>query len=178
MAEPITLARPYAKAVFQVALDNGDLGGWSKMLRQIALVVRNEKVRAILTSPVYTTTQQAEQVLELCGDELNPLAKQFVRVVAENRRLLLMEEILTLFEALKANQEKSIDATLTTAFEVSEETSEKLVASLKKHLQRDINLVTSVDSRLIGGAVIRAGDMVIDSSVRGKLAKLAEAMKS
>ncbi|MDP6414968.1 MAG: F0F1 ATP synthase subunit delta, partial [Gammaproteobacteria bacterium] len=96
----------------------------------------------------------------------------------ENKRLALLAEVSMLFENLKANQEKTVDVEITTAFEISSEISEKLAQALKTRLQRDIKLATAVDQSLLGGAVIRAGDTVIDSSTRGKLNKLAETMNS
>lgn len=178
MAEPITLARPYAKAAFQVALDSNDLGNWSNMLRLVAAIAEYEKVATILSSPVYTSAQQVEKVLDLCGDELNEGGKNFIRVLAENRRLPLIGEIVKIFEALKANQEKSVDVEITTAYEISAEATDNLAKALKTRLQRKINLQSRVEKSLIGGAIIRAGDTVIDNSVRGKLNKLAEAMNS
>jgi F-type H+-transporting ATPase subunit delta len=99
-------------------------------------------------------------------------------LLAENKRLSLLPEISTLFEILKANQEKSIDVEITTAFEISLDVSNKLAQALKIRLQREIKLATRVNQNLIGGAVIRAGDTVIDNSIRGKLSKLAESMNS
>jgi F-type H+-transporting ATPase subunit delta len=99
-------------------------------------------------------------------------------LLSENKRLALLPEVSELFENLKANQEKSVDVEITTAFKISSEVSGKLAKALKKRLERDINLATSIDQSLLGGAVIRAGDTVIDSSVRGKLNKLAESMNS
>jgi F-type H+-transporting ATPase subunit delta len=101
-----------------------------------------------------------------------------VHLLAENKRLVLLPEISLLFENLKANQEKSVDVEITTAFEISSDVSSKLAQALKDRLQREIKLATSVDQSLIGGAIIRAGDNVIDGSVRGKLSKLAESMNS
>jgi F-type H+-transporting ATPase subunit delta len=149
MAEPITLARPYAKAVFQVAAESNDLAGWSQMLRQIALVCKDERVATLLSSPVITAEEQAAKLIDIFGDALTPAAQNVVKVLAYHGRLTLIAEIVELFEALRAQQEKSVDA-----------------------------MVTTVDPSLIGGAIIRAGDTVIDSSVRGKLKKLAESINS
>jgi F-type H+-transporting ATPase subunit delta len=99
-------------------------------------------------------------------------------LLSENKRLLLLPDIAEIYEGLKADQERSIDVELTTAFEISSEASEKLGAALRARLERDINLATKVDQALIGGAIIRTGDMVIDSSVRGKLTKLVESINS
>jgi len=178
MAESITLARPYAKASFEVALAAGELSIWSQALKLLADVSANETVRRTMLSPALTAAEQASLLVELCGDELLPKARNLVRLLAENKRLLLLPEISQLFEALKANQEMTVDVELSTAFELNKEVVNKITQALQTRLNRAINLQTRVDTYLIGGAVIRAGDTVIDSSVRGKLTKLAEAMNS
>ena len=99
-------------------------------------------------------------------------------MLAYHGRLTLIAEIVELFEALRAQQEKSVDAMVTTAFEVNDATVDALAAALTKSLNREVKLVANVDPSLIGGAIIRAGDTVIDSSVRGKLKKLAESINS
>ena len=178
MAEPITLARPYAKAVFQVAVESNDLAGWSQMLRQIALVCKDERVATLLSSPIITAEEQAEKLIGLFGDALTPAAQNVVKVLAYHGRLTLIAEIVELFEVLRAQQEKSVDAMVTTAFEVNDATVDALAAALTKSINREVKLVANVDPSLIGGAIIRAGDTVIDSSVRGKLKKLAESINS
>ena len=178
MAELSTLARPYAKAAFEVALQDSALDSWSSMLGVSAAVASRESVNALLTDPSLTSERVAQDFIDILGDTLEAKGQNFIRLLAENKRLVLLPEISELFDTLKANQQKSVDVEITTAFEVSSEISDKLASALKDRLQRDIRLATSVDSSLIGGAVIRAGDTVIDSSVRGKLKKLAEAMNS
>ena len=178
MAELITLARPYAKAAFEVALGESALDKWSAMLALTAAVAGEKKMGAILSSPSLSAEQVADCFIGVCGDELDGKGQNFMRLLAENKRLILLPEISTMFDALKANQEKSVDVEITTAFEISSDVSGKLAQALKKRLQREIILTTRVDQSLIGGAIIRAGDYVIDSSVRGKLSKLAESMNS
>lgn len=178
MAESITLARPYAKAAFEVAMADGDLGAWSQMLNLLASVAQNEKVHGALASPALSAAKQAETLTGLCGSELNPKGINLVKLLADNRRLQLLPEIAELFDALKANQEKTVDVELSTAFALGDDVVKKLTEALHKRLNREIRLQTTVDRELIGGAIIRAGDTVIDSSVRGKLTKLAEAMNS
>ncbi|MDF1765963.1 MAG: F0F1 ATP synthase subunit delta [Gammaproteobacteria bacterium] len=178
MAEPITLARPYAKAVFQVAVQSNDLAGWSQMLRQIALVCKDARVATLLSAPLITAEQQAQRLIDLFDDALTPAAQNVVKVLAYHGRLTLVGEIVELFEALRAQQEMSVDATVTTAFEVNSATVDALAAALTKNLNREVKLVAKVDPSLIGGAIVRAGDTVIDSSVRGKLKKLAESINS
>jgi F-type H+-transporting ATPase subunit delta len=178
VAELTTLARPYAKAAFEVALQSSNLDLWSSMLTVSAAVTADEGVRELLNSSSLSSQQIAESFIGVCGDELDEKGKNFVHLLAENKRLVLLPEISTLFENLKANQEKSVDVEITTAFELSSDVSNKLAQALKDRLQREIKLATSVDQSLIGGAIIRAGDNVIDGSVRGKLSKLAESMNS
>jgi F-type H+-transporting ATPase subunit delta len=178
VAELTTLARPYAKAAFEVALQNSSLDSWSGMLRLSAAVTADESIRGLLNSPSLSSEQIADAFISVCGDELDEKGNNFVHLLAENKRLVLLPEISLLFENLKANQEKSVDVEITTAFEISSDVSSKLAQALKDRLQREIKLATSVDQSLIGGAIIRAGDNVIDGSVRGKLSKLAESMNS
>jgi len=177
MAELTTLARPYARAAFEAAVEAGSLGDWSESLATVAAVVSEPAVRSALTSPSLTGEKQAQLVTELCGDEIIGQVKNFIAILAENKRIPLMPEIVTLFETLKANQEMKVDVNVISAFPLSDALQEKLAASLKAKLQREVVLHSETDKSLIGGAVIRAGDLVIDGSVRGKLAKLSESMK-
>jgi F-type H+-transporting ATPase subunit delta len=178
MAELTTLARPYAKAAFEAAVEGGKLGDWSASLALVSAVVSDSSVKAALSSPSLTGEKQAQLLVDLCGDEIIGQVKNFVAILAENKRIPLMPEIVALFEALKANQEMKVDVNVTSAFPLTDALQEKLAASLKAKLQRDVVLHSETDKSLIGGAVIRAGDLVIDGSVRGKLAKLAESMKA
>jgi len=178
MADLTTLARPYAKAAFEVARDNNDLIGWSKMLSLTASVSSNNTVSSVITSPTCTAEEQATMLLELCGEELDHRGRNFINLLAENKRLPLLPEISVIYEVFRSNEEKSIEVELTSAHEMSPEVTDKLATALKNRLQREINLTSNVDADLIGGVVIRAGDTVIDSSVRGKLRKLAESMNS
>ncbi|GAB5497820.1 MAG: F0F1 ATP synthase subunit delta [Pseudohongiellaceae bacterium] len=178
MAELTTLARPYAKAAFQVALDENALDDWSRMLSLTAALTAQERVKLLLQAPALTSEQVADAFVDICGDELSDKGKAFIRLLSENKRLPLLTEILRIFESLKAQQQKSIDVEVITAYEISTEVSEKLASALSKRLQREIKLATHTDQGLIGGAIIRAGDTVIDSSVRGKLAKLTESINS
>ena len=178
MAESITLARPYAKASFEVALAAGELSPWSQSLKLLASVAANDTVRKTMLSPALTAAEQASMLINLCGNELMPKAGNLIRLLADNKRLQLLPEISELFEALTANQEMTVDVELSTAFELNKDVVKKITQALQTRLNREIKLHTRVDKHLIGGAVIRAGDTVIDSSVRGKLTKLAEAMNS
>lgn len=178
MAELITLARPYAKAAFEFALVAKDLAGWQQALSVAAAVSADDHVLDVLSSPSLTSAEKGEKFTELCGDALNDKQANFAKVLASNNRLALLPEVRELFELYKANQEKTVDVEIQTAFEISAELEQKIAATLKERLDRDIQLQTTVDKNLIGGALIRAGDTVIDGSARGRLAKLAEAMNA
>lgn len=178
MAELSTLARPYAKAAFQAAADAGALQAWSDMLVTASEVTLNEDMAKVLSHPGLTGQQQAQTLIDVCGDTLNASVQNLVNVLAENKRISLLPQILEQFEHLKAELEKAVDVQIISAFEVSDESKQKLTDALKAKLAKDVRVTTTVDSTLVGGAIIRAGDMVIDGTVRGKLAKLAEAMNS
>ncbi len=178
MAELITLARPYAKAAFEFARDDKDLAGWQSALSQAAAVSVDPSVEALLDSPSLTTADKGKKFGEICGDSLNEKQRNFVNALSENNRLDLLPQVSELFELYKANQEKTVDVEIQTAFEISGELEQKLASTLKTKLDRDVELSTVVDKSLIGGALIRAGDTVIDGSARGRLAKLSEAMNT
>jgi F-type H+-transporting ATPase subunit delta len=176
MAELTTLARPYARAAFEYARDAQALDRWSKMLATVVTVVQQPTVTKLLDSPNLTAEQKGRKLAEICGGELDEKAGNFLQYMAINDRLSLLPNVQTLFELMKATHEKTLDVDVATAFELTEEQQSKLLASLKAKLQREINLQTAVDKSLIGGALVRAGDLTIDGSVRGRLAKLAETM--
>jgi len=178
MAELSTYARPYAKASFAVASEKNDLATWSDMLSTLAAVTFDEKVSKVLSNPGLTASDKSSFVKELCGETLNEEAKQLVDTLADNNRLMLLSEIAAQFDLLKAEQEGSVDVVVTSAFELSTEHKNTLSEKLAAKLGRDVSITTEIDSTIIGGAIIRANDLVIDGSVSGKLAKLAEAMNS
>ncbi|MFB9886058.1 F0F1 ATP synthase subunit delta [Balneatrix alpica] len=178
MAELTTFARPYAKAAFAFALDKGELSKWSEMLALAAVVCEDRAFRAALTNPALTAEQQAQAVIDVCADKLTEGGREFFQALALNKRLVLIPEVSKLYEALKADQEQSAEVQVISAFELSSSEQEQLAQSLKTRLKRSITMSCIVDKTLIGGLIIRAGDMVIDGSVRGKLAKMAEAIHS
>ena len=177
MAELSTLARPYARAAFEYAVNN-DLAEWSEQLAVAAAVAQTDNMVKILTSPSLTSAQQAQHFIDVCGDVLSAKVQNFIQVLAENKRLPLLSEITTLFELFKANREKSVDVEVATAFELDAAIQEKLATALSSTLEREVTVQSFIDKSLIGGVVIRAADVVIDGSIRGRLNKLAEAMNS
>ena len=178
MAELSTLARPYARAAFEYANGKGVLSGWSDALTTAAAVSSDSRVADMLTSPAYTAEQLAATMIELCGDALVSEQQNFIKVLAANKRLPLLPEISELFEQLKAEQERSVDVTVVSAYALEDAAEQNLAQVLSKKLEREVKVETQVDASLLGGVVIRAGDLVIDGSVRGRLNKLSEAMNS
>lgn len=178
MAELSTLARPYAKAAFEYAAAEGQLEKWLEALALSAAVAQQSKVVALLQSPNYMAAVQADKLIEICGDKLDEKQQNFLRLLAENRRLVLLPEIHEQFQILKANREKAVTVELIAASEISAEQQDKLTKALSTRLEREISMQVTIDKSLLGGAVIRAGDTVIDGSIRGRLTKLAEALNS
>lgn len=174
MAEPTTLARPYAKAAFEFARDVKALDRWSNMLATVASVAEFPQVQKLLQSPNFSAEEKGQRLVEICGDDVDNKVSNFIMYLARNDRLPLLDEVRELFELLKAQQERTIDVDITTAFAIDDEQQNKLANALKAKLQRDVKLQTSVDHALLGGAVIRAGDLIIDGSIRGRLEKLAD----
>jgi len=178
MSELGTLARPYAKAAFEYASAANGLQSWDDMLRTAALVVSDGKIADLLSSPSYTAAQQVEQIAEVLGDSIDDRLRNFLTALARNRRLSMLPKIHELFRAMKDVHERKIEVELVAADELTPEQQQGLAAVLSRRLEREVVLTTSIDKALIGGVVIRAGDMVFDASLRGRLGKLAKALNS
>lgn len=178
MAELTTIARPYAKAAFLFAQENDTLAQWEKMLGLVATVAQDPAMNAFLDQPEVDSAEQAKAFAQVCGDELDEHGLNFIIQCAEHRRLAALPEIYQLFHQLLAAVEKTTDVELVSAFPLSDTETENLVAGLKKRLDSNVKINSRVDTSLIGGVVIRAGDTVIDGSVRGRLARLAEQLNT
>jgi F-type H+-transporting ATPase subunit delta len=179
MAELTTIARPYAKAAFQFAREANALEQWEKMLGVAAAVAEEPSVRAFLAKPELPSTRKAEIFADICGAEvLDEQGRNFVSLLAQNNRLSVLPLVFQLFHELVAEQEAFVDAQIISAHELEAAEVERLVELLKKRLGREIRATSAVDESLIGGVVIRAGDTVIDGSVRGRLARLTEQLNS
>ena len=178
MAEVSTVARPYAKAAFEYAQEKGVLTQWSNMLAQASVVAANSDMKAVLDNPSLTSEQKAEIFVDVCGSDVGSEAKNFMFSLAEHKRLAALPVVAEMFEELKAAKDQAVDVVVTSAFEMTAEQQDKLTETLKNKWQKDVSIDVQVDSGLIGGVIIRTRDVVIDSSIRGKLAKLAEAVNS
>lgn len=173
MTERTTLARPYAEAVFRLARERKTLKAWSEMLQLAAAVAADPQVTALTDNPRVPRERFVAFFLDVCGMKLDKDAANFIRLLSENHRLVLLSEIAALYEALRAQAESRVEAEVVSASAVSAAQLKDIAAALKKRLGRDIDLSTRIDPALIGGIVIRAGDLVIDGSVQGKLRALA-----
>lgn len=173
MAEKSTIARPYAEAVFQLAQSSGQLKQWSGMLQTIAHIADDADMRSILGNTSVTKSQVADLIIDVAGKVLTEQGSNLVKLLAENRRLAVMVEIAEQFEALKDEAEKTVEAEVVAASEVSATQQAEIAAKLKARLGCEVSLKCSVDESLMGGAIIKAGDLVIDGSVSGQLNKLS-----
>jgi F-type H+-transporting ATPase subunit delta len=176
MAETATTARPYAQAAFAAARAGQALAGWSAFLGNASAVIADARVRPLIGNPRVATEQLVGFVLELVGATGDSAQGNFLRLLAENRRLALLPQIAAQFEVLRAAAEGQADVQVVTAMAFRPDQESKLVAALQQRLKRQIRLHVEVDSGLIGGAIVRHGDLVFDGSLRGRLVRLATAM--
>lgn len=173
MTERVTIARPYAKAAFAEALKTQRLAHWSDGLEVAAAVSVDERVKPLFGNPHVAPGKLVELMGGIGGTRIDEPVRRFLAVLAENGRLSLLPEIAQLYEKMRAEQERVLDVTVTSAVELSAEQRERFAAALRRRFDREIRLHTQVDTSLLGGAVVQADDLVIDGSVRGGLAQLA-----
>jgi F-type H+-transporting ATPase subunit delta len=176
MADRATIARPYARAAFAHARESRDLATWSKLLGSAAMAAVDPRVSRLIGNPHVT----GEQLVELLADVSNGAGGKggtnFLLALAENRRLALLPEIATQFEALRAEIENVIDVEIITAREIAAPQEKRLTEALTRRLGREVRMHTRIDESLLGGAIVRAGDLVIDGSLKGRLARLGSAL--
>ena len=176
MAESATVARPYARAAFEFAQGAKALARWGDLLETAAMVVRDARVTALLGNPKVTTLALADFVLDIAGDKADEHGRNFVRLLAQNQRLALLPEIAAQYALLRAAAENTVDVDVVSAIALSEAETEKFTHALTRRLNRIVRLHPSVDPSLLGGAVVRAGDFVLDGSLKGKLERLGQSM--
>lgn len=182
MADYGAIARPYARAAFDIAKETGALEAWSQALAAAAAVVSNDDVERVLSSPDMTDDTRVALIADLGsalpGAELfgDDRFRRLLRVLAENDRLAALPEISDQFDRLKADAENKIDVTLVSATSVEPDVAEKISRALERRLGRQVQLKVEIDEKLIGGAIIRAEDMVIDGSVRTRLERLTQTL--
>lgn len=176
MVEKSTIARPYAQAIFDLADKQGRLADWSDMLGLAAHIASDADMAALVGNPGVARQRLCDLFLDICSGKLDAEAENMIRVLIENGRLDVLPEIFAQFESYKADAEKVVQAQVIAAYELSTEQQQAIAAALKNRLGREVSLQCQVDSSLLGGAIIRADDLVIDGSVTGQLDRLTIAL--
>ncbi|WP_407331794.1 F0F1 ATP synthase subunit delta [Enterovibrio sp. 27052020O] len=177
MSELTTIARPYAKAAFDLAVEKSELDQWSEMLTFAAEVARNETIDDYIGG-MHSAEKLTEIFISVCGEQLNELGQNLIKVMAENGRLTALPEVCIQFLALRQDYEKQIDVDVFSAIALDEAQLDAISSKLEARLERKVKLNCSVDETLVAGVVIRAGDLVIDNSVSGRIRRLSDALQS
>ncbi|GHE96198.1 F0F1 ATP synthase subunit delta [Thalassotalea profundi] len=177
MSELTTVARPYARAAFDYAVEANALDSWHEMLVFAAEVSKDVTIKEYIIGGA-SVEQATDIFLKVCDVQLNSNGQNLIKVMAENERLLVLPQVLTLFSELKAEYEKEITVDVTSAVKLKVAQQKVISAALEKRLARKVKLNCNVDKNVVSGLVIKAGDMVIDGSIRGKLSRLATTMQS
>jgi len=178
VAERATIARPYAKAAFEYARDANALAAWSEGLKAAAEIVADPRVTPLTKSPAWAASDLVSLITDVAGGKFDAGMQNFVRVLAENRRLLLLPEIAAHYEVLRSAVENTVDVDVVSAVPLDAAQADKLKEALSARLKRKVRLQNSVDATLLGGAVVRAGDLIIDGSLKGRLQRLATELGS
>ena len=173
MTDFTTAARPYANAVYDLAHESSELDSWSDALANLAAVVNDAQMSKLLDAPESGKSQKGELIIQVLGDKLNEQQQNLVKLMAENDRLKLMPDVLEQFEVARAKAENKVEAEVISAFELSAKQTSELVNTLKNKLGCEVTLTTTIDKSLIGGVVIKAGDTIIDASMKSQLNSLA-----
>lgn len=176
MAEKATIARPYARAAFGFAHEHGRLPQWSALLAAGAQVVADSRVAPLLGSPHVSDDELVALLADAAGEAADEHGRNYLKTLAHNSRLGLLPEIAAQYETLRAAVEGVVDVELVAAMPVAAAQQQRLAQALQRRLGRDVRLHTRIDAALIGGAVVRAGDLVIDGSLQGRLARLTATM--
>ena len=175
MADIATIARPYARAAFEHAHDAGQLAPWGEMLTRAGAAVEDERVASLIGNPHVQRAELVALLAEVAG-AADERSRNFIQLLADNGRLAALPQVAAQFAALRAEVENTVDVTVTSALPLTAEQSDKLVQALSRRLRRTVRLSATVDPSLIGGAVVRAGDFVIDGSLRGRVERLGNIM--
>lgn len=174
MAEINTIARPYAKALFELALDSNTLKEWSLALTNLALIAGNQELKTVFNNPTISRQWLADLFIKVAGKSINEGGKRLINMLAERKRLNILPAIASRFQQCVAEWEKTIEVKVVSAYPIDSSRLQRLKQSLQNYLKRQVTLHCTTDKTLIGGAIIYAGDKVIDGSIRGKLNRLSE----
>jgi F-type H+-transporting ATPase subunit delta len=173
MSDLTHAARPYARAIFELAKETNSIDAWNDSLAFMGAVMQDKSMLDALEAPTMTEDQKAELAIKVGGEQIDDQCKNLIKVMAENGRLTLFPEIYELFEVYRDEDAGVIEAQVVSAQALSADDEKRLADALNKRLGREIKIVSKVDESLLGGAIIRAGDIVIDGSIQGRLDKLS-----
>jgi F-type H+-transporting ATPase subunit delta len=178
MAETVTIARPYAQAVFRLAQESRTLPEWSDRLKRLALIAQDPEMARIVGNPKFSPQQVSDLFVSLSGEPSNRELAAFIGMLADNERFVALADISAIFEQLKSEGEGIRDAIITSAFPIDDAALRPLIGQLEVHFGGRLNPCVEVDSSLIGGVRVAVGDQILDASVRGKLDAMATALKN
>jgi len=176
MAELVTIARPYAEAIFALAKERNELSKWSDMLTLLVTVFDDSRIQSAIANPKVTKADIERLILAVCGEQIDVNARNFIQLLVENGRLSAVAEIRRIFDLLKSEDEGVVEAQISSAFPLEGQQLEKIVSLLSKRYEKKISPTVDVDSDLIGGILVQVGDKVWDASVRGRLQDMATAL--
>lgn len=174
MSELSTLARPYAEAVFKRAIESNSAAEWSEILAFLSVVIQDEEMSVVIANPKVSQEQLTQLLLDICQDQLKEEGINLVKLLIQNDRIILTPQIATLYESFKAEHEGYVDVEVMSAYALSKEEQKKFATVLEKKLDKKVHITTSIDKSLIGGFLAKAGDTVIDGSIKGQLQQLAK----
>ncbi len=177
MSELATLARPYAAAIFKRAKETRSTTKWSKSLAFMAAILKNQDISVVVDNPKVDKQRLSALILDICQGHVNEESENFLKLLVHNNRLSLVPTIAKLFEAYKAEDEGYMEVEVMTAYPLSKEAKQEFTATLEKNLGKKIHMNVAVDKSLIGGVLVRAGDKVIDGSIKGRLQYMQKALK-
>ncbi|CAK0746823.1 ATP synthase subunit delta [Gammaproteobacteria bacterium] len=177
MSDKTTIARPYARAIFQQARRDDALEHWLEMLTLAANIVKDSMMSEILDNPLISRNQIGEMIFDMVQDRFSEGGRNLIRILAVNDRLAALPEIVTLFDQLKAEAENRLEAEITSAYPMDPAQERLLTRALEKRFGHAINIKVHVDQNLIGGVIIHIGDVVIDGSLRAGLTQMANELR-
>jgi len=178
MAESVTIARPYAQAIFRLAREGKALAAWSDRLQRLAAIAQDPEMAKVVGNPKFSAGQVADLFVSLTGESANKELASFIGILAENERLGVLSQIQDIYEQLKSADEGVKDAVVTSAYPLDDAQLKNLMSQLESHFGSKLQPHVEVDAALIGGIKVAVGDQVLDASVRGKLDAMATALKN
>ncbi len=176
MSDLVTAARPYARAILELGDSEKAQAKWSKQLQFMAAASLDPELHKLVTDPRLTKQEVADLFTTACGDDIDEQGKNLIKLLAENGRLTILPELSMLYDKLRADAQGTVEAEVYSARRLSKEQRLTLEEALKKRLGREVKITSHVDKSLLGGALIRAGDLVIDGSLKGRIEKLNAAL--